>query len=454
MLLLETSLGPLQVDLDRIAEVLQPAAHVPYAPPHVFPMSTPTFTRDPERERPRPGRKPLGVYIHIPFCSYACNFCFYVKQIGASRDDMERYVHGIRRELQALPQGAPLAQLYIGGGTPSALPPHLLDSVLAAVFGRVARSCESVHTVECSPETLTPDHLGVLANHHVQRVSMGIQTLRDEILATVHRRHSAKEAIDAMDLLVESGRTVNVDLIYGLPGQAEEDFRQDFKEIAARGVHSVNAYSLRVNERTPVLRLLRDEERLELSRLIRWRAVVRRTAEELGYRQTHWQRFMREGSAFELDLTSDHLFAAGVSARSFLDDTVYRNISTIPAYLSRIESGCSPVEEIFRLDDEHRKTYFVTRTLGAGKALDMPAFQRRFGCSFLDVYGSIVERLEDNGLITEKDNHLSMTATGTLVYDLITLAFYPQPLQEWLEDRHALAIRRRSPQPSSLRASK
>lgn len=443
-LTVEGAFGPIQLDLDLVSEVLKPAAHVPYATAHVFPMSTPRFDSAPEALRPRPSAAPLGIYIHVPFCRYACNFCFYVKAIGAAHDEMERYVSALERELEWVEFGTPLTQLFVGGGTPTALPPELLDRALTAALGRLDRSRESVHTVECSPETLTPDHLRVLADHGVGRISLGIQTLDDQILGRIHRRHTGEEALQACEQLVASGSMVNVDLIYGLPGQTEESFRQDFERVARVGVQGFNAYSLRVNESTPVLGLLEPGERLELARLIRWRALVERTAAELGYEQTHWQRFMLPGADFTLDLTSDNLFGAGVSARSFLDGVVYRNGTRMAQYLERVESDRSPVEQIFVLSEEHRRTHYITRTLGSGKPLNRAHYAQRFGRRFDDDYAPILGSLIGAGLLVEDGECLTMSESGRLVYDLVTLAFYPRELQVWLEEQHAAGQARRA----------
>lgn len=435
--------GPVEVDLDRLARVFQSASHVPYAPAHVFPMSAPNFTRAPQRPRPQSTRPRLALYAHVPFCRYACNFCVFVKKIGADRDAMERYVRAVRSELTWVPEGTELHQLFVGGGTPTALPADLLDELLAAAFGRVRRDRESTHTIECSPETLTADHLEAFRRHRIGRISMGIQSLSDDVLTRTNRGHSGDAALRALDTLLAAGHMVNVDLIYGLPGQTEESFRRDFRTVAERGVHCVNAYNLRVNESTPVVQRLRDEERLELRRLIRWRAVVERTAAEHGYRRTHWQRFMRPDAEFELDLTSDSLFGVGVSARSFLNDVVYRNHTSSAVYLERIEAGQSPVEEVFELDERRRKTYFVTRSLGSGKALDARAYEREFGVSFDADYGPVCRRLGEAGLITREGHEIVQTTAGRLVYDLVTLAFYPSELQAWIDTRHRRAMVRR-----------
>ncbi|WP_372368915.1 coproporphyrinogen-III oxidase family protein [Candidatus Uabimicrobium sp. HlEnr_7] len=442
---LHTSKKTVDLNFPLLVKTLQPAAHAPYAPPHVFPMSAPTFSK--AVQAPRPKILGLtGVYIHIPFCRYACNFCFYVKQIGATRAKMENYVQALKREIEDhLPIDTLLNQVFIGGGTPTALPPDLLDEVLTAIFSRTDRSQESSHTVECSPETLTDEHINIFKKHGIHRVSMGIQTFQDKVLDNVHRRHSGEQALLACKKLTSSGLMVNIDLIYGLPGQTHEDFRNDFELLAQLKVNCVNAYSLRVNESTPVLAVLEQQERLELEQLLKWRAFVERTAVELGYEQRHWQRFMLPSTNFELNLTSNNLIGFGASARSFIDNTVYRNHPQIKEYMSRAENHISAVEEIFELGVEHQKTYFITRSLGAGKPLNYKEYHQSFDRIFKEDYEDVCQRLLKADLIFENNNTLEMTDAGKLVYDLVTLAFYPPQLQKWLEQKHAEALVRRQP---------
>lgn len=431
-------------DLSNIAKALEPVTHVPYAPPHVFPMSTPVFQEAPKASRAVPSvEDPLGIYLHIPFCRYACNFCFYVKRIGADHSAMRRYLEALAKELQYIPEGTLLSQLFVGGGTPTALSPELLDEALTAALERMDRRREGVHTVECSPETLTDEHLEVMRKHGIKRVSMGVQTFSNDVLRTVHRRHTGEQALDACRRLAASGMMVNIDLIYGLPGQTKEMFRRDFEELASLNIHSVNAYSLRVNESTPVMKLLHDQERLELERLYSWRSFVQDIACQAGYEQRHWQRFLLPGIEFELDLTSSNLLGAGASARSFLDNTVYRNHTRVETYIDLVECGASPVQEIFPLTREYQRTYFITRTLGAGKVLDYDAYSREFQSCFQEDYRDVCRPLLEAGLVEDLGGRLAMTSTGKLLYDLVTLAFYPEHLKKWLNSRYQKAAARR-----------
>src|SRR5208282_374184 len=251
--------------------------------------------------------------------------------------------------------------------------------------------------------------------------------------------------------LVESDRIVNVDLIYGLPAQTEDSLIEDFRAIAALGVHSVTVYSLRVNDRTPVASALRDEERLDLVRLARWRAIVKRVADELGFLQTRWHAFRRptlqlDGAGSEgvgVPGLSGEQLGIGLSARSRLGRTIYRNHPDLGTYLARVEAGASPVEELFKLSDQDRKLRYVAGSLGDGVPLDRAAYWRSFGCSIEADFGEVLCKLADAGLVADDGEQIRVTDAGALVYDLVMLAFYPQAVREWLGSRQQAALAKR-----------
>ena len=441
--MLSLAIEPDAARVDRIAKALRSVPRTAYSVPHVYPTAAPAYTPAPMAERPLLAHDQLRLYVHVPFCRYHCTFCYYAVRIGADDDAMARYVRGLLKELEWIEPGTPLSQLFVGGGTPTALSPKLLDALLAGVFSRTTRVPNVVHTVEASPETITADHIEILQRHGVGRVSMGIQTLDEAVLDTVRRDQTRAQALAACDLLVDSGLIANVDLIYGLPGQSEETFRDDLRAIAARGVPSLTLYSLRINEHTPVGRTMPASDRLDIAGLMRWRAFVQRSAAELGYTQTRWHTFKRLDSVarlherlpcFDQDMAGFQ-FGAGSSARSHLGFTVYRNHERIDRYLERIEHGQSPVEEIFPLTAEDRVTQFIARTLGDGGRLIRSQYATTFERSVDDDFGDLLDRLSDGGLIDDDRESIALSEHGKLLYDVVMLAFYPQQAREWLASR-------------------
>src|SRR5438876_942841 len=194
--------------VEAVAEALAGVPRAAYSVPHVYPAAAPAYAPAPRAVRPQPPVDRFSLYVHLPYCRYRCSFCHFVVRVGADATAMQRYVRAVARELEWIPAGARLSQLYVGGGTPTALPPDLMDEVLSAVFARTERAGEGVHTVETSPETISEGHLEVFRRHGIGRVSMGVQSLERKVLDTIARRHEFERDFD--DQL--SGRQLGVGL--------------------------------------------------------------------------------------------------------------------------------------------------------------------------------------------------------------------------------------------------
>ncbi|MEO2036113.1 MAG: radical SAM protein [Planctomycetaceae bacterium] len=436
---------PIQADFDfqRIAAALGSPPPVSYAAAHAYPASAPAYETRECAERNRPAGDALRLYVHIPYCNYRCSFCFFAVRVGAQRTEMERYVRALRRELEWAPAGTPLMQMFMGGGTPTALPADLLDELLTSIFERLPSRGDNLHVVEASPESITADHIDVLKRRNVGRVSMGAQSLEENVLGEVRRKHSAQQTLDACRMVVSNDLLLNIDLMYGLPGQTRESFRRDFATIADQGVQSVTVYDLRLNEQTSVSRDLTETERLELEQLAKWRLLVRQTATELGFTQTRWHTFKRLDTIAAQHTRAPHhdrlgrgyQLGIGMSARSQLGTTVYRNHERSPVYIERIESNSSPVEQVIELQEDDRRTQFVTSSLGDGKPLDMDEYEQTFGNPFTDDFSDPLGRLLAGGLIEQDGNELRLTGVGRLLYDRVTFNFYPPRVLQWLAGR-------------------
>jgi oxygen-independent coproporphyrinogen-3 oxidase len=430
----------MQMDLGRIARALGATPPVTLAAAHVYPAAAPDFERRPGAVREALAGDRLRLYVHVPFCNYKCSFCYYATRVGDGREEQARYVAALARELERVPAGVSLIQLFMGGGTPTALEADLLDALLAAIFARVSRDREEVHTVETSPESSSDAHLAVLRRHAIRRLSMGVQSLDDAVLDAVHRRHHLEQVLDACERIVAAGFILNVDLMYGLPGQSEESFARDLETVASRGVHSLTLYDLRTTQRTPLGRALRDEERLELAQLLRWRRFVRDAALAQGYTQTRWHTFKRlDGPARQHrrapcndDDGRGYQIGLGMSARSHLGYTVYRNHERMREYVARVESGQSPVEYVFPLDAEGRRTQFLARTIGDGGCLDPASYERAFGRPLAEAYGDVLDRHREGGLLEAREGALHLTEEGRLLYDRVLLGYYPKRALDWL----------------------
>lgn len=433
------------LDLSHIRAVLGEPSRVTYECAHVYPLSAPEFQTVTPARLARPPNGVRKLYIHVPFCNYACGFCFYVKQVGASTDRKRRIVDCLIKELASIELGTTLALVYVGGGTPTALPPILLNQLLSALRKQTVFSQDYSFTIECSPESVETERLECFKSHGVNRISIGVDTLNSDILRLINRRHNREQALRACHALLETDAFVNVDLIYGFPEQSKDDFANDLRELAAIGPHSFTLYNLRLNEQTPLIRHIGQNPLADLRELMEWRAWVASTAADLGYVQTRWHTFVRQNippsnymRAPCVDGFSEgRQLGIGPSSLSHLGYRLYRNTENIEAYATKVEKGECVVDSIFELGAQDQHTLFVARTLGDGEELSRLDYERAFGHPIEEDFGLLLSRLTEAGLLSQNDQSLSLSSSGRLVYDLVMRSFYPAKATNWLNQRQS-----------------
>jgi oxygen-independent coproporphyrinogen-3 oxidase len=272
---------------------------------------------------------------------------------------------------------------------------------------------------------------------------MGIQSLSENILEAINRKHTHEKTIDACNLILNQGFILNIDLIYGLPGQTMKSFEDDLNLLAKIGVPSFTVYNLRINQNTKIVKKFKDNELLNIKKIIEWRNFIKKTAENLGYEQTRWHTFKKKNSnasehkrlpTSDQDLMG-YQFGAGVSARSSINHKVYRNISNIKEYIQRIESGISPVDEIIHLGQEDLKTIHISRTLGDGNELDIDDYKEIFNTGFYSDFPGVIDQLISGELLELSGSKLKLSDEGKSLYDIVTLAFYPKEVKQSMLER-------------------
>lgn len=205
-----------------------------------------------------------GVYVHIPFCASRCSYCDFFSTLNLANVG-ERYVDALIAESLLRCgelQGEPVRTLYLGGGTPSQLPVTLLERLVSGLKGVLDLSALEEFTIEANPDDVTPEWCAALPPLGVNRVSMGVQSFEDSVLRFIGRRHTARQAVDAVSNLRAAGiNNISIDLIYGLPGQTIASWTDSVRQALALRPQHISAYGLTYEEGT---RLWRQRERGEV----------------------------------------------------------------------------------------------------------------------------------------------------------------------------------------------
>ncbi|MCI2420961.1 radical SAM family heme chaperone HemW [Saccharopolyspora sp. K220] len=218
------------------------------------------------------GSRPFGVYVHVPFCATRCGYCdfntYTADELGSSAS-FGSWLDGLRAELElgarALAAGdrpVPVAQtVFVGGGTPSLLGARRLGEVLAAIRGSFGLSSAAEITTESNPESTSPEFFAGIREAGFTRVSLGMQSVAEHVLRVLDRRHTPGRAVAAAGEAREAGfEHVNLDLIYGTPGETNDDLRASLDAVLATGVDHVSAYALIVEDGTAMARKVRRGE--------------------------------------------------------------------------------------------------------------------------------------------------------------------------------------------------
>ena len=363
--------------------------------------------------------KSTSAYIHIPFCEHICYYCDFNK-VFLEGQPVDEYIEALLKEARLALRQNPVEKmetLYVGGGTPTSLTASQLERLLSGLR-EILPYYNGEFTVEANPGDLTADKLDVMKNYGVNRLSMGVQTFDDRLLKKIGRKHTAQDVYDTIQLLEEKDfSNVTIDLIYALPGQSLESFRDTVTRALALDIPHYALYSLILENQTMFMNWVRrgkmhlPEQELEAQMY----AETIDAMEKAGRKQYEISNFAKPGFESQHNLVywnNQNYFGLGAGASGYLGNRRYKNRGPIQHYLKSLKNDQLPVleEEILTQKAQIEEEMF----LGLRKILgvDKTVFENRFGFSMMDVYGDVIEKLKQQKLITETDSRVCLTEEG------------------------------------------
>ena len=369
------------------------------------------------------GARRWGLYVHLPFCRQKCFYCDFPSYAG-QEGRMAVYVEALLGELAR--EGAPLRAawgpprtVYLGGGTPTALPPALMERLLAGLREFLAAAPDALEfTCECNPGTVDAAYLSLLRAGGVNRLSLGVQTFDDALLRRIGRIHTAAQARAAVRQARAAGfRNLSLDLMYGLPGQTLAGLEMSVQQALALAPQHISIYGLQVEEGTAFARaqaagrlaLPSDEESEAMYDYMTTALPV------AGYARYEISNFARPGfeSRHNLGYWQDVPYLGiGAAAHSYLDGQRYENPRGIEEYLAALrESGRVRREEepLTRATSMEEFAFLALRT---ARGIDRARFAARFGCELASVYADAIARMRARGFLEEDAQGVRLTPLG------------------------------------------
>ena len=363
-----------------------------------------------------------SIYLHIPFCASKCDFCaFYQEQ--PERAKIEAFLNGIEQEMLQLPHNGPIQTVFWGGGTPGLLPAEDLAR-LGEVVQKVVNGSKPEWTVELAPSSVRADKLAALKAAGVTRVSMGVQSFDPDTLEALGRRHSVKQIHAAWELIQSAGfSSVNLDLIFAVPGQDEARWEADLREAVRLAPDHLSTYCLTFEEDTALfvklskgkVRINRDHE----SRLYRktWAMLA-----DAGYAQYEVANFARPGHACRHNLATWEMrewIGYGPSASSQTASRRWTNVSDIDRWSLGVVNRQPAVEHIVELSPALLLCDALVFGLRMNAGVEPTVLAQRFKTPLPSGMPALAHQLAENGLASWDGNRLTLTDEGRLVADAI-----------------------------------
>lgn len=374
-----------------------------------------------------------GIYVHIPFCRSKCDYCdFFSMPLATAcrhgRDIFERYVAAVVSELRirASELTEPVKTVYIGGGTPTALPSDLLirliDSILSADIGSLEIRPREV-TVEGNPEDITYENLQRLKEVGVNRISIGIQSFDPEELRKVGRHHQWYEGAKALDVLAKDGINYNADLIYGLPGQTLDSWSRQLNSLLDYNPPHVSAYLLSFEPATK-LYVRRDKGEVteaDEKTAVDMYTVLCQEMNKHGYEHYEISNFAKPGCFSRHNSSYWKLtpyLGLGCSAHSF--DGVDRrfNPSNLKEYIQNIERG-EVAAIIDEEDSSDRINDYIITSLRTASGMDLALIERKWGSGVKKTILSQANGLIGDGRLILTGNQLVIPEAEWLTADSV-----------------------------------
>jgi oxygen-independent coproporphyrinogen-3 oxidase len=354
--------------------------------PSALPLGDPAppSGRLPESALAGLGSVPFGCYVHIPFCTVRCGYCDFNTYTaaelgnGVSRGSYADLVLAeLRLARDVLPASAPpVSTVFFGGGTPTLLPAEHLGLIVRAIGEEFGLAPDAEVTTEANPESVTPAYFGKLREAGFNRVSLGMQSVAEHVLAVLDRQHRPQRAVAAVAEARAAGfRHVNLDLIYGTPGESERDWQDSLDAAVGSGADHVSAYALIVEEGTPLARkvatgaIAAPDDDVLADRYLQADETLA-AAGFSWYEVSNWAREPAARSAHNrLYWSGANWWGAGPGAHSHVGGVRWWNVKHPARYAGLLEAGRSPAAGRETLDSAAQLTERVMLQLRMAEGL-------------------------------------------------------------------------------------
>ena len=370
-----------------------------------------------------PWRWPRSAYIHIPFCAHHCGYCDFAIAVGNDHR-IDEYLGALTKEMSTLETPQPVQTLFLGGGTPTYLSTGQLRTLLERVLHWLPLLPGHEFSVEANPGTLDEDKIRLLADHGVNRLSLGAQSFAPHLLRVLERDHQPQDVHRAVELTRKHIANISLDLIFGVPGQTLHDWQHDLDQALALEPSHLATYGLTYEKGTRLWKQRRTQEVHALAEDTEL-ALYTHAMDVLaaaGFEHYEISNFARPGSRCrhnQVYWANHAYFGFGQGAARYVDGVRQTNIRNLANYLARIEDGRPAFFISEELGPRERAFETIAVQLRRAEGIDRDTFKVQTGFDMDGLIGKSIEGLVGLRLADDREAAVSLTRSGKCVADSI-----------------------------------
>ena len=375
----------------------------------------------------------LSIYIHIPFCIRKCYYCDFVS-FSDQLDNVKMYINSLIKELYLYKDklnNYKIKTIYIGGGTPSAIDAKYIYQILEYIYNNFRIRSEMEISIETNPGTIDLEKLKIYKECGINRVSIGLQTLNNNILKKLGRIHNASDFFQSYDMLAKVGfENINVDLIFDLPDQTIDMGVKDVETLVNLGVKHISFYSLIIEEGT-LMHRLHQQNKLNLLDEDSERKLyhyVKDYLKEKGYIHYEISNFALKGYQCNHNMVYWKIkpyLGVGLSSHSNLYRNRFSNTINLYDYIRILGKANLPIVEEETIDKQTEMAEFCIFGLRLIEGINKKEFKERFNADISDIYYGTIDKHKKSGLLIEDNNFINFTNKGLDLANLVEIDFLP-----------------------------
>ncbi len=390
------------------------------------------------------------LYIHIPFCVKKCDYCDFLSFPCGDEKIRDNYLRAVIRQLDYYSENSSkfkhISSIFIGGGTPSSLSEDELEKLLsniAEIVSEAGNDLDNIEfTIECNPGTLNESKLSIMRKYGVNRLSLGLQSAKNEELKCLGRIHTFEDFVKSFNMARTAGfSNINVDLMSALPGQTLDSWKSTLEEVVALDPEHISAYSLIIEEGTPFYKLYGEDAGSEADLKAEDRLPDEDTERDIyhftktflaehGFKRYEISNYAKPGFECKHNCgywTREDYAGIGLGAASLMNDTRYNELEDLEEYInSYLESESG----LYAAHIEHLKPFdcmgeFMFLGLRMMRGVSIADFKDKFNKDIYDVFGKAINTSVEEGLMENYDNgdKLRLTDRGIDVSNIVFARF-------------------------------